>query len=243
MRTPLLLLLTGCLSFTEQREAPEAVFWSGWVIADLATQTEPVALAGGGVDITGPDGASVADTSAEQPYDDSPGYWQLQLPPATQIALRLTGPDVLPWVWRTQSPGGNGLWLTGALFARDAETVDGFLASVDTLPGVSAAPIEGSDRSLVWGEPLDPSDWIGATIVVIDGEGVEAAVLPLTTDDSGALVTAGPDDPIDLFLGLDLAPGTVEMTVTAADGGTTRTVWPAQGGDVLSAVFYHLDPS
>ena len=237
---PLLLLLPalgGCQYLEEVRTPPDVIAWGGSV---LVAQSDPDAagvLSEGALTLVDLDDTEL-DQAAQPAAADSPDYWRFEAVPAdTEVAIRVES-DALhmtPMVWRSRSPSGSAIWLTGAVFAREDTIYDDFFASLDGYQGVTLEPLADGAVAYLWGEPLEPDRWAGVEIVVTDGAGAAAPIWRLAYTDDGALVDAG-DGPVDLFVAPNLAPGTVTLTV---DGGA-ETRWPARGGDVLSAIFYDL---
>jgi hypothetical protein len=180
------------------------------------------------------DGALLEE--ATQPLSDNPGYWRFDAAPVGQaVAIRVSGEDVTPMVWRSTVPTGEALWFTGGLFAREPALHQSYFAALDGLDGISAVALERGTVAALWGEPLDPEEWSGVDITVTDGDGVEAPVWRLSIDDAGQLAEAG-GGPVDLFIAPNLAPGIVTL-----EAGGAMTSWPAQGGEMLSAVFFDLE--
>lgn len=226
------LLATGCVAFDESTE-DATVLWSGTVIDDPYLGTDPVALADGGLEAVDLDDVAVAAGTASE---TTTGSFSIEVPTDTEVALRVSGPSHVPTVWRTRTPTRRALWLTGALFARQTAAVDAFIAALDE-PGEALA--EGEVAHL-WVEPTDPTAVAGATWDLVDGAGQPGRIVLLTTAADGSLVEAGPDDPVDLALGLDLAPGPVTLAVEAPDGAAAEVTWPARAGDLLAGLFLTL---
>lgn len=231
----ILVGLSGCQFIEEVRTDPERVSWGGTVQIDRSLSSgEIVELTAGAVTMLELDGALLAE--ATQPFSDSPGYWRFDaIPVGEDVAIRVSGEDVTPMVWRATVPTGDALWFTGGLFAREPAVHQSYFAALDGLGGISPVALERGSVAALWGEPLDPEEWASVDITVIDGDGSEAPVWRLSIDATGQLVDAG-DGPVDLFIAPNLAPGLVTL-----DAGDASTSWPAQGGDMLSAVFYDLE--
>ena len=245
MRLPLLAIaLSGCTLLTEQRTDPTSVYWSGWVLADLPTQGTTPALDAGTVDFTDLDGNLIA--SADQPYADSPGWWEVEVPIDTDVAVRVEGspdspsdlPALAPMVWRGHTPDGRGVWLQGALFARDLEWLDTFFSDLSSI-GLHPGALADGEVAHLWGEPLDPDAWAGATIEVTGDDGQPAQVLTFTVDDDGAMTEAR-GGRVDIFLAINLPPGITSLHVEAVDRSPLDVTWPTRGGDLLSAVYIAL---
>lgn len=230
--------LAGCVA--AQTDAGP-ISWGGYVFADPYTSED--LLTGGDFEVLdtrgdcllGDDGGCI--TGAES--DSTAGYWSVAVPRSTPVALRLQAPGSAPTVWRVTTPRRDAQWLNGGLFTRDLAAVEAFVADLGP-PWASAVPLSASAAAWMWGAPLDPAAWVGATLALTDGDGADVPVLALTQADDGAVSVASSTDPVDLLLATDIAPGAVTLTVQAADGREAVEVWPAQAGDLLSAVFLAL---
>lgn len=239
VRTPLLAMAAlagGCVYLEEQRVLPEQVYWSGTVL-DGPYADDVGVFADGSFEVTDLDGALVAEGV---PYEGAPGDWYVEVPVGIDVAVRLSGDGYATTVFRDRTPTGRAYWYNGALFVRSAEDVASFFDELATAGLVEAPPASLSQGELahLWGAPLDPAAWAGATITVTDGAGATQQALALTTDDTGAIVAADGGD-VDLFLAFDLAPGTVTVDVSG-DGGAATWTSPALGGDLLHPIFFNL---
>ncbi len=230
--------LTGCIA------APTGagpVSWAGYVFADPYTSEE--LLTGGSFEVLELQGGCVLDDAdaciVGEESDGTAGYWSVDVPRSTPVALRLQAAGSAPTVWRVTTPRRDAQWLNGGLFTRDLAAIDAFVAELGP-PWATAVPLSSSADAWMWGAPLDPTAWIGASLTLTGGDGAEVAVLALTQADDGAVSVASATDPVDLLLATDIAPGAVTLTVQAADGREAVEAWPAQPGDLLSAVFLAL---
>ncbi len=221
----LLLLLGACGAGRGQRPAAADVTFSGWIYDSPAYEE---VLADGALSFALPSGSAV---DASQPYPAYPGYWSATLPASTQFSLRLTGEGAYPSVWAGDSPGSDGSWLPGALFAADTVYVDALLLAVTE--DTSLAPGALADGAVhLWGMPEDGSDWDCAAVRV-------AGVAPLcfaVGDEDGSLIPVM-DGAFDWFFAFDLVPG----SVVVEDGFGGEEVWPTQSGDLVLA-FWMVDP-
>lgn len=238
--------LTGCQYLEEQRTLPEAVAWDGYVLAQVSGLDETQVLAEGSVTLVDLDGTELA---AAAPIEGFVGYWRFEeVPVATEVALRLEGTasgsepgaPLTPTVWRSRTPSGRASWLTGGLFLRDLAYTEDFLATLEGFPGVTVTPLSEGTVAHLWGEPWLPEEWSDVEVSVVGGDGLEGTVLLLVVEEDGTIREASGEEPVDLFLGLDLAPGTVTLTVETPEGAVAETSWPARGGEVLSAIYYAL---
>lgn len=234
---PLTVLLSACVNIATVD--PDAqISWGGTVIEDPYLGLETAAFLGGGVEAVDLDDATF---SVGTESESTPGYYIVEVPPSTEVALRVTGPGQTPVVWRSLSPSGTGIWLTGALFTRDAATLDATLQTFPLASGEAPTALSLGETCAVWAMPLDPDAMAGAIWEVFDGQGEAGDMAALAFDDeTGALIDAG-DGPVDLLLGLELAPGDVTLAVEAADGRTASITWPARAGDLLSGHFLALE--
>ena len=239
-----MMMLAGCQYLEEQRELPTDITWDGYVLAQLADGTEAEVLDVGSVTLLDLDGAHLIDADHL-----GNGYWRAEeVPVDIDVAIRLEGPtaatDTLPLmtptVWRGRTPQGRASWLTGALYLRDLDYTEAFLTSLEVFPSVDIPALADGETAVLWGEPWDAENWAGASLAVTDGAGESARVLALVLAEDGTMVEAGESDPIDLFVAWNLSPGTVTLDVEAADGRMVSETWPAEAGDLLSAIYLVL---
>lgn len=243
----LLTVLLGCQYFEEQRAQPTTVSWDGYVLAQVADEADARVMDSGRVALQAMDGSFELEAIAST---TTAGYWRFdEVPVATEVAVILEGPEggseslpeLAPTVWRGITPSGRASWLTGGLFLRDLDTTEAFLQDLTAFDEVEAVtPLIDGTVAHLWGEPWEPEAWVGARLGATGGDGAEVQVLALAYAEDGTLGIAGDDDPIDLFVALELEPGEVELEVEASDGSLATTTWPARGGDLLSAIYLAL---
>ncbi len=232
------LSLVGCGTWIyEETSSDGTVSWYGTVLDGPYTGDNGV-LSGGDVLVYDLEGELL--TEGTEPFDDTPGYWKLKVPPSEPVALHLAGDGMLPTVWRGTTPAAQAYWYSGALFAYDLETWQPFLEQFDGQGGVTLEPL-GDEVCWLWGVPWDRDAWAGAEITVTGGDGEEAVALAYTLDDDGVLYETR-DLAIDYFFAFNLAPGDVTVTVQAADGRTVTETWPAWPGEIVSAWYLALPP-
>ncbi len=215
--------LSACGAERGPREAPSVVSYGGWVYdsplfeavfsTGALTFTVPTEVA--------PEGEPV---SAAQPYEDYAGYWLATLPPSVPFELRVEGEGAYPTVWAGDTPGANGTWFPGALFAGNIAYVDALVASLDLPLGVVPGTLAGGAVHL-WGTPLDGTAWDCAVVTVNAGP-VHCYVVA----EDGTLARVA-DGPFDVFFAFDLAPGEIELL----DGFGGREAWTAEPGDLVMA--------
>ncbi len=214
---PGVLLLLACATERGPRPAVDEVTYGGWVydgplyegvipegtLTFAISEEEPVV--------------------AEQPYDDYPGYFLATLPRSQPFELRVDGvPDAYPTVWAGETPGSNGSWLQGAVFAGQMTYVDEMIAGLTP----DAAPRALTDGAAhVWGMPADGADWDCAALTI---QG--AAPRCFALDDAGVLSEVA-EGPFYWFFAFDVEPGVVDLAV---DGATLET-WTATPGDIVMA--------
>lgn len=235
--TPLLLMAAiGCVALDDGAEA-DLVLWSGTVYEDPYLGAEPAGLVGGGLVAV-----DLGDTelAAGVESESTPGSYSIEVPSGVDLALRVTGPSHVPTVFRGRAPTSRGIWFNGALFGRQADPLLSFLDGVELPDGGAPADLADGDRAHLWVEPAEPGALAGGTIDLVDGDGDPGDVIALTTAPDGSLVLATPGDAVTLILGLDLAPGDITIGLTAADGRTAETTWPARGGDLLAGPLFAL---
>ncbi len=244
MSALLLLALTGCQYLEEQRVDPEVIDWDGTILAQVSTEAEVQVLDEGSVTLHDLDGALLAEAET-----DGSGYWRFnEVPVNTEVAIRLQGvsggsstlPEMTPTLWRGLSPSGRATWLSGGLFLRDLAYTEDFLSTLEGFPGTSVTPLSEGTVAHLWGEPWEPERWADAEVVVTDGAGEDAELLLLVIQEDGTIAEAQGGEPVDLFIAIDLAPGEVQLSVTTTTGAQAQETWPAEGGDLLSAIFFAL---
>ena len=240
-----LVTLTGCLPSTvydrEELSDGDTVGWSGWVYADIPADNVPV-LEVGAVTVTDESGEIVAE--GEQPSTGSPGYWQIDVPPQTDVTIRIEGDGVQPTVWRTMTPSARAYWFAGALFTVSPVTMDTFWSQLSELFG---APETTEDGVSLYGQPIlrneaDEAAWTDAHLEVWDEDGGVHEVFALSLDEAtGGLALAGPGTgPISTFAAPSLPPGPVRLIVDGSDGRSMVAYWTGQPGDLLSAFYMAL---
>jgi len=239
--TGLIVFSSGCIVLSEEVESDSTVSWSGYVLQEFA-DTEPDVFTNGTLSILTTDGESISD--GDQPWEDSPGFWSVDVPADTEVAIRIVGdPEAefpaAPTVWRGNSPPSSGYWFNGSLFVKETSIVDDMLSSISSAPGTNATPLSDGTTAVLWGEPMEPEEWAGAEIAVTDADGASGRVRSFVIDDDGALSAAG-NGPVDLFISYNLPPGPTTLHVTTAEGVMVETTWPAEAGDLLSAIYYAL---
>lgn len=231
-----LIALPGCMYLEEQRTAPTSVYWSGTVLDGPYAEDVGV-LAEGSFEVLDLDGALLAEGV---PFEDSPGDWYVEVPVDTEAAVRLGGDGYLSTVFRDRTPTGRAYWYDGALFVRTEAELDAIFDELAAQELLSDAPGKLSRGRIahLWGGPLDPLAWVDATVTVTDGAGTSQQAILLDALDDGTIAPAGADG-VDLFLAVDLAPGTVTVEVDGPGGAASWTC-PAQGGDLLHPIFFNL---
>ena len=58
---------------------------------------------------------------------------------------------------------------------------------------------------------------------------------------SNGTITTDTSTGITWFFAWNIEPGEIRLEVTTANSSLISTTYPAQGGDILSAIFYALD--
>lgn len=238
---PVPLLLAGCGGlpwFPEDDPPAEKIRWQGYLI-DGPYTGENAWVEDGSLVVEDLDGAELATgrTSA-----DARGWWSVKVPRETPVAIRVSGEGLLPALWRATTPAQPAYWFTGSLFAYEAVFWTEYLLQMDGQGGVRIQDL-GDEIAWLWGAPLDPEAWVGATVTVTDGAGQAATVLSWFVDcdegdtggESCVLTPSGADDPVEMFFAFNLSPGAVVLQATAADGRGLDVTYPARGGEVVSA--------
>jgi hypothetical protein len=243
MNNPLfltVLFLTACaedsalddlLSWEELAETDDEIKWTG-TIYDGPYTGENEVLTGGSVVVEDLFGAPIAE--GEEPYASSEGYWQLTVPPSTDVVLRLTGESMYPTLWQVRTPARSAYWYSGGLFAYSKEVWGAFFEEI-------AGELEtelGDDTCWVWGVPYDSSAWAGASVTIssTDGEEIhEATPLLYSVSDAGGMTPAIANAEVDYFFAFDLVAGDVSIEVNVDDGRTLSLFYPDCAGEVVSA--------
>ncbi len=236
----LLLLCAAPVGCAAETPASDLIRWGGYVYQDVYISSD--LLVDGPIELLDPDGACIEDDDGAcmlaEASTSTEGYWSFVVEKDRPLALRVSGAGLAPTVWRSDAPGRSAQWQSGALFARDLASLDAFALELDP-PGGSPTSLATADGAWLWGAPLDPADWAGATLDLLGGDGQPADLLAYSVDESGAL-RPRTDGPIDLFLAFDLAPGVVVLTVQTPDGRQMTETWPARAGDLLAGNFLAL---
>jgi len=160
-----------------------------------------------------------------------------------EIEVRISGPEHLTTVWRTQAPSAQAYWYAGSIFAVKQLTMDTFWQGLSELEGEALGLSEGAH---LYGEPLPLSEadllaWTDATISVYDGAGQIHPAITLSVDEAGLLAPSDTvDGPIAAFAATDLAPGPVRLVVDSSDGRSVVMDYNAEAGDLLSAFAFTL---
>ncbi|MES2640955.1 MAG: hypothetical protein V4850_15805 [Myxococcota bacterium] len=218
----LLPLLLACGTERGLRDAPTEVTYGGWVYDSLLY--EGVFAEGTLTFTVGGDILAEPSVAAEQPYEGYEGYWLATLPPKAPFELRVEGEGAYPTVWAGDTPGANGTWFPGALFAGGTVEIDALLAGLVLPEGVAPGALaEGAIH--LWGRPSDGTDWDCAAVKV-------NGVVPLcyVLEEDGSLRPVG-EGPFDMFFAFDLPPGQVVLE----DGFGGGEAWTAVEGDLVMA--------
>jgi hypothetical protein len=227
----------GCsaISFVYDSSAPDEVTWSGYVLEDLSeSETTLVLEDDGALQVVDLEDQLVADGV----YAGS-GYWYVDVPVDTDVAVRVSGAEHVTSVWRARTPSGRGYWLTGALFTQYRTSFDAFVKALVGVPGLVPEDLSKGKVVHLWGQPNDPDAWASAVVTATGGDGADVPVFTFAVDDKGVVTEAG-GDPVDFFFGANAAPGDVTFRVEAVDGRVAETTYPARGGDLVTAGFFDL---
>lgn len=233
----MLLFVLGCEYLQEQRTDPDAVLWSGYVLEDVSSNEDTLLL--------GPEGTlEVVDLDdvllAEGEHSSSTeGYWFAEVPVATEVALRVGGPEHITSVWRTRTPAGRGLWQGGALFTQYTTSWEAFAEIFEGYEGLNPADLAEGEVVHIWGQPWTPDLWAGSSLSLIDETGAEIPVYGFAIADDGTVTEAG-GGPVDFFFGANAAPGLSTFRVETADGTVVEEMWPTRGGDLITALYFSL---
>lgn len=211
------MFLLACATERGPRDPTDEVTYGGWVYDGPLYEA---AVSEGALTFTLPEGDPVV---AEQPFEGYPGYFLATLPPSTPFELRVDGvPDAYPTVWAGDTPGANGSWLQGAVFAGQVAYVDEMIAGL-TPDGAPGALVDGAVH--VWGMPADGETWDCATLRI---QGAAPRCFALGDDGVLSEVTSGP---FYWFFAFDVAAG----PVTLEEDGVALETWTATPGDLVMA--------
>ena len=236
------LMLIACTALTLEEQS-DTYTWSGFVYADIPADTVP-GLTAGAIEVRDANNEQIA--LGEQPNAEDPATWRITLRQPEPVSIRISGPQQLTTVWRTQSPPATSYWFSGAFFAVQPTTL---VPLWDALAELTGEPFAVTDGAHLYGEPLALSDedveaWTGANITVYDGDGVVHPVVALSTTEDGFTEIAGDNTgPISSFTATDLAPGNIRLVIDASDGRTVVMDYFAEPGDLLSAFAFTLPSS
>ncbi len=233
----------GCDSFTwfssSGDTGNEEIYWYGYILDGPYTGEDYGLFSDGSVEILDMGGQTVG--WADQPYDSYEGYWRMEVPASTDLAIHLSADGFLPSLWRTRSPAMTAYWYTGALFAYSEDTWLSFFEDFESVTGQVVEPLS-DEICWMWGAPDSPGDWAGATVELWDGDGVQADVFLYTLTDDGYLEQLSDSlaGQVDYFFAFNLAPGDIVLSVVAQDGRSFSVTYPAWGGEVLNAWYLAL---
>jgi len=175
--------------------------------------------------------------AASQPYESSPGYWQVTLPIDTQVAVRMETPSSYPSVFTGRSPSWSGYWFAGVLFTWDRVYTTEFLASLAEQLSITLDDLDDGDSVHLWGVLRDDDQAVkleGRKITVIDGDGHDASVYPFELTEDGFLAQ-NYDAPVHYFFAFNLAPGDIQLVLEGPSGDTVTEHYPTLGGDMIGA--------
>ena len=210
------VLLLGCESAVD----PDAdVSWSGWVYVD---QDPEQVLTGGTVDFW-VDGWSGAVAASEPYAEDYGGFWEVLLPPAVAVNVRVAQAGGRPTWWAGDVPSTRANWFGGALFAgSDAWLAMAFSSLGEDDEAWLSAAAEGV---LVFGYPANDGLLCGDLLVGVPA--APEAPLCWVVDESGVLRVGEAADPVSWFAAM-AEPGEVVVNVAGA-----TEVWTAEAGEVI----------
>lgn len=236
----LTLALLSCTSEPAVTVTDEPYIWQGWVYGDLPADDSP-GLDIGTVRLWGMDGTLIAEGA--QLDDDRPSVWTLEIEAASEVEVRLSGPEHVTTVWRSTTPTAQSFWYSGSLFAAKTETMDAFWLDLSDMMGTALSPADGAtllgEPLMVW--PNDEAAWTDASVTVYDGNGTVHPALLLSYDDDGLLIPAElADGPIAAFAATNLAPGPTRLVIDSSDGRSAVIDYNAGPGELLSAFAFVL---
>lgn len=222
------LLLLACASERGPRAGDGVAEFDGYIFRGPSAAEEQV-LDTGEVVFHTADG----DLAAEQPFEDYPGYWRVDIPVGVPYELTLRADDAWPVRWAGTAPGGDGAWFSGALFAGDLTLVDELLSTLGPPGHESMDPADTSVTHVV-GSAWDAEAWDCARLRVNDAPATCYAV-----DAETGIAVEVTEGPLSYFVSLGLPAGPV--TVDSGLGGVHT--YAAEGGEIVYAFWFQGAPS
>lgn len=220
-----MLLLPACTVSLATETDDGVVAWSGFVFSSPAVSEET--YFGAGSLAFGADGAE--PIAGEQPYaEDYPGYWAVELPPSVPVVVSLASDTAWPTIWHGVTPGTDGRWLSGALFAADVAYLTELFAALPFAMGTTPSDLGESGLVHVWGSPAD-TGWDCADVRVAD---TIPTCFAIAEDGSVTRVNSGE---FDWFFAVDVPPGEI---VVSSGLGAEAAYNAAAGSFVMAHYFY-----
>ena len=225
--TCLCIPLFGCF------ESSQATFWEGYVYTQTETGLE--ALPNAFTELYDIEGTLL--TTGIVPNGRPSNFNQLILEDGwadQPCTLRVGGDESQTIQWAGRIPTGAATWIPGAVFGIEPSFLNAFFNSFAEPAGVIL-----EDAVHLWGEPLYPTEWIGAEFLLIDIDGTEYPIYPYSQLDTG-LISSNTTEKIDWFFAWNLPAKPLILTVSMPDGRSIETTYHPKQGDILSALYYTL---
>jgi len=173
--------------------------------------------------------------------NEGDGLWQIDVEPTQVVDIIVTGPSHVPTVRRIPAPSTTAQFSV-PLHPRSQSIVPPLMDAVAAVEGLdftdSQALLTGQAAGMVV-QPLQPESWLGADLLLVDGDGNEVEMSTLTQLDDGSYGLAQ-DTPIDMVLASDLAPGLVVLTVRPRSGPEVVQTWFAAPGELIDGRYFAL---
>lgn len=220
--------LLGCTVATTTDE----IDWSGYIYT-MQQNGDFKQIEAGTMTILDPTGEILIE--GEQPYPDSPAYWNVTVPLAQQgqeIAIRLTAENSDTMLWRGRSPTSKSIWLGGSLYTH-TKAYNQYLFAA--LSNDEVEPLADGEVAHLYGKPLVPETWANAQITLFDGSGNSHQVQAFSSAEDETFSTEIAEK-IDFFCAFNIEPGILSLQVILQDGTEIVTDYPANGGDLISAI-------
>ena len=235
-------MLIGLLSCLTPEKSISPYTWGGYVYMRFSDTEELLPL--DDADITLNNLYTDGEYFATQPYEDAQAYWLFEIDTTVEqpIQIRIESPIADPIIWRSDSPNSDSIWLS--LFTHHSDYNSLFFEQISPLLPDAIVPLNENTHSHVWGTPIDPEGWDDLDGFVYHRD--TDTIYPLyffSLDEEGnlSLLEAPTDNTILFFFSPNIPPGESELVVHNTDQSKeSRTTYRADGGEILSAMYYVL---
>lgn len=233
--------LFACAELFSADESSETNSWAGYAYQQtLDQESELTQMEEGSIILENIYGEEI--TRAEQPYEDTPSYWQFQLEKMwlnqeTQIRIEGNSETTLPMLWRSKTPTKDANWLSGAFYTQELGFTKSYFSTF--LPEGMTTDFDDTSVSHLWGQPLIPEDWSEVEIRLYDGNNEEIEVYSYHLLENGA-ISDNTANGVTWFFAWNIPAGKIRLEIETSAGEFLETMYYSRGGEVLSAHFYAL---